>query len=106
MEPEGRVLSASNEGERLPKGAPITLQVSKGNQFQMPSLQGKKFSEVDSALRAAGWQGSPTQLQRRDVKTPDISRTDTVAQQSVKAGQVVNKDQPITVDVYIFSLLP
>ncbi|UBI07032.1 Stk1 family PASTA domain-containing Ser/Thr kinase [Corynebacterium falsenii] len=105
-EPEGRVISASSEGQRLPKGSQVTLQVSKGNQFQMPSLQGKKFSEVDAALRAAGWQGSPSQLQRRDVKTPDVTRTDEVTQQSVKAGQVINKDQPITVDVYVFSLLP
>ena len=105
-EPEGRVISASSEGQRLPKGSQVTLQVSKGNQFQMPSLQGKKFSEVDAALRAAGWQGSPSQLQRRDVKTPDVTRADEVAQQSVKAGQVINKDQPITVDVYVFSLLP
>ncbi|HIW95947.1 MAG TPA: Stk1 family PASTA domain-containing Ser/Thr kinase [Candidatus Corynebacterium gallistercoris] len=105
-EPEGQVLSASGEGQRLARGSEVTLQVSKGNQFQMPSLQGKQFSEVHSALQAAGWRGAPAQVERKNVNTTDLARVEQVAQQSIKAGQVVNRDATIVVDVYVFSLLP
>ena len=106
MEPENQVLSASSEGERLPEGSEITLTVSKGNQFEMPSLQGKKFNEVYRELQRAGWRGTPEQIKRRNVNTADLGRVDQVAQQSIRAGEPAGRDASITIDVYVFSLLP
>ncbi|MGJ4083135.1 Stk1 family PASTA domain-containing Ser/Thr kinase [Corynebacterium macclintockiae] len=105
-EPKGKVLSASSEGEKLPKGSEITLEVSLGNQFEMPSLQGKKFGDVFRELQAAGWRGNPDQLHRDNKNTPDLGRVDEVAQQSIRAGEVVKRDEDITVTVYVFNLLP
>ena len=106
VERKGQVLSASSEGEKLPKGSEITLEVSLGNQFEMPSLQGKKFGDVFRELQAAGWRGTPEQLHREDKNTTDLGRVDEVAQQSIHSGEVIKKDEDITVTVYVFNLLP
>lgn len=106
VEPKGQVLSASSEGEKLAKGSEITLEVSLGNQFEMPSLQGKKFGDVFRELQAAGWRGTPDQLHRENKNTADLGRVDEVAQQSIHSGQVIKRDEDITVTVYVFNLLP
>lgn len=106
VEPKGQVLSATNEGEKLPKGSEVTLEVSLGNQFEMPSLQGKKYGDVFRALQAAGWRGTPEQLHRENKNTPDLARVDEVAQQSIHSGEVIKRDADITVTVYVFNLLP
>lgn len=106
MEDEGTVLSASNEGSELTKGSTIKLEVSKGNMFRMPSLQGKKYSQVLSLLQQAGWRGSPSDVKRKNVKTPELVRQDEVATQSVHAGEIVKRDESIEVGVYVFDLLP
>ena len=106
MEDEGTILSASNEGSELTKGSTIKLEVSKGNMFRMPSLQGKKYSQVLSLLQQAGWRGSPSDVKRKNVKTPELVRQDEVATQSVHAGEIVKRDESIEVGVYVFDLLP
>ncbi|WP_293819127.1 Stk1 family PASTA domain-containing Ser/Thr kinase [uncultured Corynebacterium sp.] len=106
VERKGQVLSATSEGEKLAKGSEITLEVSLGNQFEMPSLQGKKFGDVLRELQAAGWRGTPDQLHRENKNTADLGRVDEVAQQSIHSGEVIKKDEDITVTVYVFNLLP
>lgn len=106
MEKEGKVLSASNEGSEVKKGTTIKLEVSKGNMFRMPSLQGKKYSQVLSTLQQAGWRGSPSDVKRKNVKTPELVRQDEVATQSIHAGDVVKRDTSVEVGVYVFDLLP
>src|SRR5699024_5419099 len=75
-EPEGKVLSVSDEGSHLREGSEVTLTVSRGNQFHMPNVSGKEFGQVFSTLRAAGWEGSPDKLRRVDVPTNDLGRVD------------------------------
>lgn len=106
MEEEDKVLSASSEGSSLPKGSTIKLEVSKGNMFRMPSLQGKKYSQVMSLLQQAGWRGSPADVKRKNVKSPELLRQDEVATQSIHAGEVIKRNAPIEVGVYVFDLLP
>lgn len=106
VEPEDTVISASSEGERLPKGAEITLQVSKGNLFTMPSLQGKSYDSAMRLLQEAGWRGSASQIKRKDVKTTDLARQDEISQQSIHAGEAAPRNASITLRVYTFSLLP
>lgn len=105
-EPENTVVKVSNEGEQLPKGSQVTVSVSKGNQFVMPSLQGKPYDSALRLLQEAGWRGAPDLVQRRDVTTPDLARNNEIAQQSVHAGDPVARDARIILDVYTFSLLP
>ena len=106
MEEEDKVLSATNEGSSLPKGSTIKLEVSKGNMFRMPSLQGKKYSQVMSLLQQAGWRGSPADVKRKNVKSPELLRQDEVATQSIHAGEVIKRNAPIEIGVYVFDLLP
>ncbi|WP_452094278.1 Stk1 family PASTA domain-containing Ser/Thr kinase [Corynebacterium anserum] len=105
-EAKGKVLGQTGQGKDLEKGSVVTLQVSKGNQFVMPSLQGKKYDDIVRLLRSAGWEGDTSDIQRRDIRTTDITRQEEVAQQSVRAGDKADKHSSFTIDVYTFSLLP
>lgn len=105
-EPEGKVLSVSDEGSHLREGSEVTLTVSRGNQFHMPNVSGKEFGQVFSTLRAAGWEGSPDKLRRVDVPTNDLGRVDRVARQKPSEGATLDKNAPVTVDVFIFRLIP
>lgn len=103
-EPKDQVLGTSNEGEELDKGAEVTITVSRNNQFTMPSVTGKRFSEVSAILKEAGWQGS--QVNRSSVNTTDLLKVDQVADQSIQPGATVDKNASINVGVYVFSLIP
>ena len=105
-EPEGKVLSVSDEGSHLREGSEVTLTVSRGNQFHMPNVSGKEFGQVFSTLRAAGWEGSPNKLRRVDVPTNDLGRVDRVARQKPSEGSALDKNATVTVDVFIFRLIP
>lgn len=105
-EPEGKVLSVSDEGSHLREGSEVTLTVSRGNQFHMPNVSGKEFGQVYETLRAAGWEGSPDKLRRVDVPTNDLGRVDRVARQKPSEGATLDKNATVTVDVFIFRLIP
>ena len=104
--PEGTVLRTANEGNQMPKGATIELQVSRGNQLTMPNLVGQSTSQALSALRSAGWTGGTTRLTTHDQKTNDLTKINEIMTQSIPAGQAVDKDSTIDVGVGSFSLLP
>jgi eukaryotic-like serine/threonine-protein kinase len=72
---------------------PITLKVSKGNQFVMPNLVGQFWTDAEPNLRALGWTGVL-------VKGPDMpnsgQRTNAVVTQNPPAGTGVNFTGPVT----------
>jgi beta-lactam-binding protein with PASTA domain/tRNA A-37 threonylcarbamoyl transferase component Bud32 len=103
-EEENQVLSASDEGSRLPKGSTVTLEVSRGNQFTMPNVVGSDFDEVFGKLQRAGWRGSADQLERTDVDQLDPTRVDRVVGQSEQEGATVQRDATITVRVNTLGL--
>jgi beta-lactam-binding protein with PASTA domain/tRNA A-37 threonylcarbamoyl transferase component Bud32 len=103
-QPTGRVLSASDEGARVAKGTTITLTVSKGNQIQLPDLNGKDFSDVFGALRNAGWEGSQSDIRRDNVNQIDPLAVDKVVGQSPSAGATVGKNDPVTVRVNVLGV--
>lgn len=103
-QPTGRVLSASDEGSRVPKGSTVTLTVSKGNQMQLPDVTGKQFNDVLGALRAAGWEGSQSDIHREDVKQIDPLAVDKVVGQSPSAGTTVGKRDQVTVRVNVLGV--
>ena len=77
----------------MPLDSPITLKVSKGNQFIMPNVVGQFWVDAEPNLRALGWTGVL-------VKGPDVpnsgQRTNAVVSQSPQPGAGTNLDGPIT----------
>ena len=67
--------------------APITLKVSKGNQFVMPNLVGQFWVDAEPTLRALGWTG--VLVKGSDVQNSG-QRTNAVVNQSPAAGAGVN----------------
>ena len=80
-------------GTSAPVDAPVTLKVSKGNQFMMPNLTGQFWTDVEPILRGLGWTGAL-------VKGPDLpnsgQRTNAVVTQSPAPGSGVGFNAPIT----------
>ena len=93
-EPAGQVLGTEPAvGASVPLDSPITLKVSKGNQFIMPNVVGQFWVDAEPNLRALGWTGVL-------VKGPDVpnsgQRTNAVVTQSPPPGAGTNRDGPLT----------
>lgn len=93
-EPAGQVLGTEPvAGAAVPLDSPITLKVSKGNQFIMPNMVGQFWVDAEPNLRALGWTGVL-------VKGPDVpnsgQRTNAVVTQSPPPGTGTNLDGPLT----------
>lgn len=54
--------------EIVPVDTPIQIQVSKGNEFTMPDLRGKFWTDALPILQNLGWQLGPNNFN----KLPDI----------------------------------
>ena len=80
-------------GTAAPLDSPITLQVSKGNQFVMPNVMGQFWSDIEPNLRALGWTGVL-------VKGPDVpnsgQRANAVVLQSPPPGSGLVFDGSLT----------
>ncbi|WP_293310754.1 Stk1 family PASTA domain-containing Ser/Thr kinase, partial [Mycolicibacterium sp.] len=95
-EPAGQVVGLDpGVGSSSPVDAPVTLKVSKGNQFVMPNLVGQFWTDAEPNLRALGWTGVL-------VKGPDVpnsgQRNNAVVTQNPPAGAGVNFSGSITLD--------
>ena len=95
-QPAGEVLGSDPAaGTAATLDSPVTLRVSKGNQFVMPNLVGQFWVDAEPNLRALGWTGVL-------VKGPDVSnsgqRTNAVVTQSPAAGAGVTFGASITLD--------
>jgi serine/threonine-protein kinase len=93
-EPAGQVLGTEPAaGAAVPLDSPITLKVSKGNQFIMPNMVGQFWVDAEPNLRALGWTGVL-------VKGPDVpnsgQRTNAVVTQNPPPGTGTNLDGPLT----------
>ncbi len=93
-QPAGEVLGSDPAaGTSAALDSPITLKVSKGNQFVMPNLVGQFWVDAEPNLRALGWTGVL-------VKGPDVpnsgQRTNAVAVQGSAPGTGVNFGASIT----------
>ncbi len=93
-QPAGEVLATDPPaGSNVPLDTPITVKVSKGNQFVMPNLSGQFWTDAEPNLRALGWTGVL-------VKGPDLpnsgQRTNAVVTQSPAPGAGVNFGGSIT----------
>ena len=93
-EPAGQVLGVDPAAATdASLDTPITLKVSKGNQFVMPNLVGQFWVDAEPNLRALGWTGVL-------VKGPDAQnsgqRTNAVVTQSPAPGAGVNFGGSVT----------
>ncbi len=93
-QPAGEVIALDpSVGTSAPVDAPITLKVSKGNQFVMPNLMGQFWVDAEPNLRALGWTGVL-------VKGPDVpnsgQRYNAVVTQSPAPGAGVTFSGSIT----------
>ena len=93
-QPAGEVVALDPPvGTSAPVDAPITIKVSKGNQFVMPNLIGQFWVDAEPNLRGLGWTGAL-------VKGPDVpnsgQRYNAVVTQSPAPGAGVNYTGQIT----------
>ncbi len=96
-EPQGRVVAQDPAGgSEVEAGTTITLEVSRGNQLQMPDLTGQTPEQARQTLQGLGWSG---QLNVREVPVEDSSQEGVVVSQDVPPGTTFAQDQTITVDV-------
>lgn len=94
--PVGQVLATvPAAGTATALDSPITLQVSKGNQFVMPNLMGQFWVDAEPNLRALGWVG--VLVKGADVPNSG-QRTNAVVTQSPAPGAGINTDGPITLN--------
>lgn len=96
-EPQGQVLSQDpGGGTEVEAGSTVTLEVSRGNQIQMPDLTGQTPEQAQQTLQNLGWKG---ELTVRRVPVSDSSQEGVVVGQDVAPGTEIAKNQTITVDV-------
>ena len=94
--PAGQVLATvPAAGTATALDSPITLQVSKGNQFVMPNLMGQFWVDAEPNLRALGWAG--VLVKGADVPNSG-QRTNAVVTQSPAPGAGINIDGMITLN--------
>ena len=105
--PENQVLKVVEKGQKLPKGSPVTLEVSNAMLIQAPELVHSTQQEAESALRAKGWSGSLEVGERIPTSNPIDSNK--IGWASASRGDVIRKDQTIQVRFWEFdpaALLP
>jgi serine/threonine-protein kinase len=96
LRPAGQVLATDPPaGTDLPVQSAVTLKVSLGNQFVMPTLIGKTYVELVPFLQGLGHVGPL--LNGGDVPGPDDQRA-RVVRQDPPAGVGVNRDATITLN--------
>ena len=94
--PAGQVLAnVPAAGTATALDSPITLHVSKGNQFVMPNLMGQFWVDAEPNLRALGWAG--VLVKGADVPNSG-QRTNAVVTQSPAPGAGINIDGLITLN--------
>ena len=92
--PAGEVLGVDPAaGSAAALDSPVTLRVSKGNQFVMPNLVGQFWVDAEPNLRALGWTG--VLVKGADVPNSG-QRTNAVVTQNPESGAGVNFNGSIT----------
>lgn len=107
LEPEGTVLSVSNQGAQVEKGQTITIEVSNGMLMKAPEIMHKNQGQAENALRQAGWDGK---LQVGEpIPTGALVDNNKIGWASVNPGDTIRKDQDVEVRIWKFEaseLLP
>jgi eukaryotic-like serine/threonine-protein kinase len=94
IQPPGQVVGTNpTAGQNVSVDTLIQIQVSRGNQFEMPNLRGMFWTEAEPYLRGLGWTGGL-------IKAPNAQNsgvpTNGVVTQNPEAGAPTRKDASIT----------
>jgi beta-lactam-binding protein with PASTA domain len=93
----GQVLKQNPPGGTTVKaGSTVTLTVSRGNQLQMPNLDGLTPNQALAALQKMGWNGT---LHQVFTQVNDPNRAGLIVAQDVPPGTGFTRDQTLTVTV-------
>lgn len=89
---EGKVISVEpGEGTEVDEGSEVTIVVSLGSQpATVPSIEGKSQSEAESALAAAGLQGSASEEYSDSVAAGIVISQGTASGKQVSKGATVS----------------
>ncbi|TWP52825.1 Stk1 family PASTA domain-containing Ser/Thr kinase [Lentzea tibetensis] len=101
--PAGQVVSQNPPGGRVAKGSAVTINVSKGNQIEMPDLSGLTESQAKKKLTDLGWNG---QLNSQDQAVSDNSQNGKVINQNPTKGSSIGKQTAVTITVGKFGIIP
>jgi eukaryotic-like serine/threonine-protein kinase len=94
---KGQVLKQDPAGgAEVKAGTTVTLTVSRGNQLEMPDLQGQTPTQAQNTLQRLGWTGT---LRVATAPTNDPDLVGRILRQDVPAGTGFARDQTITVTV-------
>ncbi|AZA12467.1 Stk1 family PASTA domain-containing Ser/Thr kinase [Corynebacterium choanae] len=104
-QPEGVVVSCANEGQEIPHGSTVVVEVSRGNMITMPDLTGLNPGQAQQALRAAGWTAPPTSLTETPVKTGSLVDSGLVQGQTPAPGDKLLADALVNIQVANFDPL-
>ncbi|WP_280468627.1 Stk1 family PASTA domain-containing Ser/Thr kinase [Nocardia cyriacigeorgica] len=105
--PKGEVIATSpSGGSNAEKGSTVTVQVSLGAEFTMPSLLGLNASQAIDRLRQAGWAGSTTQIVQNTQVTLDSASVGKVLNQQPAAGSAVGRNSSIVIYTGVLPLGP
>ncbi|MEU4420611.1 Stk1 family PASTA domain-containing Ser/Thr kinase [Actinoplanes sp. NPDC024001] len=92
VQPKGQVIRVESEGKEVDPGTEITVEVSKGNQVEMPDVVGKSVEVASALLEERGLDVS-TEVVQGDGEPGEV------AKQSVKAGKKVDRGTVIVLGV-------
>ena len=101
-EPDGQVLSVSNEGNEVAADSSVTVRVSNGQIIEAPALVRQSQEDAERALRDAGWSGSFNVGDA--VGTGAAVDSGLIAWASVNEGDSLRRDQDIDIRVWDFDL--
>lgn len=104
-QPEGEVLTVSNQGTERPKGSSITVEVSNGMLIEAPDLGYMSTEQAINALRAAGWTAPDQSLIVGDpIHTAALVDQNKIGYQSPTPATLFRKDAQVQVRLFEFDL--
>ncbi|MEV6240210.1 Stk1 family PASTA domain-containing Ser/Thr kinase [Lentzea sp. NPDC051838] len=101
--PEGQVVAQNPAGNsKAAKDTIITLDVSRGNQIEMPDLTGLTEKQAGDKLKSLGWNGN-LNVDQQQVSNP--SQDKSVISQNPGKGQAITKGATVTIVVGKFGIV-
>lgn len=95
---QGTVIGTSpGAGTAADRGSTVELQISRGNQIEVPDVRGSNLDEAAGVLEEAGFARGDIRQQRRPIF--DEEQDDVVLEQSIEPGSSVSQGQQIILTV-------
>lgn len=104
-QPVGEVVSTDPAGgTNVTEGSTIKLRVSNGDKIPMPDLLGLTPAQALSALEAAGWTGTSSNITTGTQAQLDATMVGKIVNQQEPAGSEITKTQTVNVDLGILGI--